>query len=128
MMLPPTSARWTSPGRSARHAPSTQSTRPIIGPAICSWISDHGRQDPPPAFPAQAGQRPSRGARREARGIEIGDSDRSEEHTSEPQPLMRISYAVFSLRNKNKRKQNSKEHAVSIPETTEQEVRHSMQK
>src|SRR3546814_4457112 len=31
--------------------------------------------------------------------------DRSEEHTSELQPLMRISYAVFCLKNKNMRKQ-----------------------
>src|SRR3546814_8395936 len=31
-------------------------------------------------------------------------SDRSEEHTSELQSLMRISYAVFCLKNKKKRK------------------------
>src|SRR3546814_8398708 len=30
------------------------------------------------------------------------DSDRSEEHTSELQSLMRLSYAVFCLKNKNK--------------------------
>src|SRR3546814_8723915 len=32
--------------------------------------------------------------------------DRSEEHTSELQSLMRISYAVFCLKKKNKNKQN----------------------
>src|SRR3546814_6311268 len=32
---------------------------------------------------------------------------RSEEHTSELQSLMRISYAVFCLKKKNKKKQNS---------------------
>src|SRR3546814_9982599 len=31
---------------------------------------------------------------------------RSEEHTSELQSLMRISYAVFCLKNKNKKQQN----------------------
>src|SRR3546814_5317507 len=38
----------------------------------------------------EAGQRPDR------------DRKRSEEHTSELQSLMRISYAVFCLKNKNK--------------------------
>src|SRR3546814_6895368 len=34
-----------------------------------------------------------------------GDSARSEEHTSELQSLMRISYAVFCLKKKKKKKQ-----------------------
>src|SRR3546814_1877917 len=34
------------------------------------------------------------------------DAARSEEHTSELQSLMRISYAVFCLKKKNKRKKN----------------------
>src|SRR3546814_5507622 len=34
--------------------------------------------------------------------IELGANDRSEEHTSELQSLMRISYAVFCLKKKNK--------------------------
>src|SRR3546814_7173354 len=34
------------------------------------------------------------------------DVDRSEEHTSELQSLMRISYAVFCLKKKNKKKLN----------------------
>src|SRR3546814_6774828 len=33
--------------------------------------------------------------------------ERSEEHTSELQSLMRISYAVFCLKKKNKHKQNN---------------------
>src|SRR3546814_1725333 len=36
------------------------------------------------------------------------NSDRSEEHTSELQSLMRISYAVFCLKKKNYTKQNTK--------------------
>src|SRR3546814_10016229 len=35
-------------------------------------------------------------------------NDRSEEHTSELQSLMRISYAVFCLQKKNKQKQSQK--------------------
>src|SRR3546814_1041571 len=34
-------------------------------------------------------------------GLSIGKADRSEEHTSELQSLMRISYAVFCLKKKN---------------------------
>src|SRR3546814_3417283 len=34
---------------------------------------------------------------------DVNDADRSEEHTSEPQALMRISYAVFCLKKKNKK-------------------------
>src|SRR3546814_4653744 len=33
-------------------------------------------------------------------GARLGETDRSEEHTSELQSLMRISYAVFSLKTK----------------------------
>src|SRR3546814_1023029 len=36
------------------------------------------------------------------------DDERSEEHTSELQSLMRISYAVFCLKKKNKRQKNTR--------------------
>src|SRR3546814_2332999 len=39
--------------------------------------------------------------RRRAAGAGLGDDGRSEEHTSELQSLMRISYAVFCLKKKN---------------------------
>src|SRR3546814_1116208 len=39
------------------------------------------------------------------KGHELGFIVRSEEHTSELQSLMRISYAVFCLKKKNKKKQ-----------------------
>src|SRR3546814_4142217 len=38
---------------------------------------------------------------------DAGDRIRSEEHTSELQSLMRISYAVFCLKKKNKHKQTN---------------------
>src|SRR3546814_4528150 len=41
------------------------------------------------------------GKRKRAR-LPVGDAIRSEEHTSELQSLMRISYAVFCLKKKNK--------------------------
>src|SRR3546814_9332022 len=46
--------------------------------------------------------RSDRGQRVERRALEEGDL-RSEEHTSELQSLMRISYAVFCLKKKNKK-------------------------
>src|SRR3546814_6905260 len=39
---------------------------------------------------------------------EHGEAERSEEHTSELQSLMRISYAVFCLKKKNNTKKNNK--------------------
>src|SRR3546814_2847219 len=44
-------------------------------------------------------------AHREAGGATCGVRDRSEEHTSELQSLMRISYAVFCLKKKKNNKQ-----------------------
>src|SRR3546814_10832635 len=41
-------------------------------------------------------------------GGAIGELARSEEHTSELQSLMRISYAVFCLKKKNKQNTNQK--------------------
>src|SRR3546814_3117280 len=38
----------------------------------------------------------------------LGDDGRSEEHTSELQSLMRISYAVFCLKNKKNKKKDTK--------------------
>src|SRR3546814_5827079 len=43
---------------------------------------------------------------------------RSEEHTSELQSLMRISYAVFCLKKKKKNNKHHPEHAVYITEIT----------
>src|SRR3546814_4889024 len=42
------------------------------------------------------------GAQESAEAMPIGAAGRSEEHTSELQSLMRISYAVFCLKKKNK--------------------------
>src|SRR3546814_4157505 len=46
--------------------------------------------------------------RRRGQGVTPMSEDRSEEHTSELQSLMRISYAVFCLKKKNKQKNTIK--------------------
>src|SRR3546814_6778637 len=43
-----------------------------------------------------------------------GDLARSEEHTSELQSLMRISYAVFCLKKKNKKKRQPEYHKHNV--------------
>src|SRR3546814_6926733 len=64
------------------------------------------------------------GPRREGRGRgERGDARsrpprRSEEHTSELQSLMRISYAVFCLKKKNKTTTNNNTNRVQTQHTT----------
>src|SRR3546814_7462786 len=49
---------------------------------------------------------------------EVGDVGRSEEHTSELQSLMRISYAVFCL----KKKKNNKKNKLPSNTTNQQNV------
>src|SRR3546814_6303474 len=44
---------------------------------------------------------------------------RSEEHTSELQSLMRISYAVFCLKKKNTKNYNVNEHTTDTPDQQE---------
>src|SRR3546814_4572998 len=54
---------------------------------------------------------------RERRHLQLplrrADALRSEEHTSELQSLMRISYAVFCLKKKNTSSQNSKDYTIA---------------
>src|SRR3546814_3136341 len=56
----------------------------------------------PPSRPGHAGNLPCRQNRaRSSRQYRVRTRARSEEHTSELQSLMRISYAVFCLKKKN---------------------------
>src|SRR3546814_3300705 len=82
-----------------------------------------------------SGRRPWRGCRRcgrdpaaAARGRSPRASARSEEHTSELQSLMRISYAVFCLKKKTKsikHKQNTRvNQAVEITQYHNEKQRH----
>src|SRR3546814_2704716 len=73
----------------------------VVMPAVTA--GDQGNAIPGPGLPAResggkAGERPPR----HGRG---GPPRRSEEHTSELQSLMRISYAVFCLKKKKTTKQ-----------------------
>src|SRR3546814_6162219 len=47
--------------------------------------------------------------------IELGERARSEEHTSELQSLMRISYAVFCLKKKSINRHHNKNSSTPIP-------------
>src|SRR3546814_2957525 len=59
---------------------------------------------------------PKMGKRDKRRKVPL--SARSEEHTSELQSLMRISYAVFCLKKKKKRPRISKTETTSKPENS----------
>src|SRR3546814_3543735 len=79
-----------------------------------------------------AGQRRVREQRIEVdRGVRDRDDMRSEEHTSELQSLMRISYAVFCLKKKTKQKQqtnkNSKKNEQHTQHKRVQKVNHHKQ-
>src|SRR3546814_9034136 len=60
----------------------------------------------------QSADRPRRSRTRPAERLGDGERRRSEEHTSELQSLMRISYAVFCLKKKKttKQRQNTNTH------------------
>src|SRR3546814_3937404 len=77
----------------------------------------HRRSGPAPNFPAETGRR-SFACDREARlwlfpAFQV-PSARSEEHTSELQSLMRISYAVFCLKKKTKTKTTTHSQSIDI--------------
>src|SRR3546814_8744793 len=90
---PPRSTRtdtlfpYTTLFRSGCRGDRTPARRPPAG--------DRARRHPDPAVHSASAAEPDRGAVR----------PRSEEHTSELQSLMRISYAVFCLKKKNKKEQ-----------------------
>src|SRR3546814_6391925 len=65
--------------------------------AVISRRRDHAR-------PTSRDARPRPARRTAARRFQAGGAGRSEEHTSELQSLMRISYAVFCLKKQKKNK------------------------
>src|SRR3546814_8200955 len=69
-----------------------------IGPPVVSHIS---------AGIGQSAAQNSKGF-----GIFIDEAARSEEHTSELQSLMRISYAVFCLKKKTERHNKTRQHTL----------------
>src|SRR3546814_4802894 len=103
-----------------------------VGTALTvDWLDADGRHRggriaPSPtlmrdALHARAAQLPASGGRY----VEFGDdTDRSEEHTSELQSLMRISYAVFCL--KKKKIHNNPHHTNTRYNTTNKEPQETM--
>src|SRR3546814_7528133 len=83
--------------------------RPAYTPVIAHVLAGAGLYSRPERRRQRAVQ--AKGAR--AR-LPVGQhvADRSEEHTSELQSLMRISYAVFCLKNKKKTKNNNNKKAI----------------
>src|SRR3546814_3459651 len=94
-----------------RHPPRSTRTYTLF-PYPTLFRSDDGHQPRPCAdktpapksrlsFMSTEFSAPTTGDVIRASGIGFGTSGRSEEHTSELQSLMRISYAVFCLKKKN---------------------------
>src|SRR3546814_5494936 len=95
-------------------------------PYTTLFRSRHAARGSCPPFPRHR-DRPQ-AARSSRRGPGAGDhagndrmTMRSEEHTSELQSLMRISYAVFCLKKKKHRNYRYKEYAITLSATTEEE-------
>src|SRR3546814_2383865 len=91
----------------ASHGPRTV---PLHFPRLADVLDRTGRTGPEPAPTRPHAGGPVGNRRRVAALADAGrarrrDRDRSEEHTSELQSLMRISYAVFCLKKKNKQRQ-----------------------
>src|SRR3546814_2901691 len=83
--------------------------------ARCPRSTNRGRQATPPAFHAGSPVSSAADSRGRCSGSGCGHIDahskgrRSEEHTSELQSLMRISYAVFCLKKKKKTKKSQRQ-------------------
>src|SRR3546814_10728393 len=83
--------------------------------------SGRSRRDPGAGAGQRGGARPPRGAARARRHLrpDVGPpAGRSEEHTSELQSLVRISYAVFCLKKKKITKEQDTSLATHTTHTT----------
>src|SRR3546814_3728257 len=72
---------------------------PVAGTAFAQDAADQ-EEEQATAAPAQASEETTELDRVTVTGSRIKRAERSEEHTSELQSLMRISYAVFCLKKK----------------------------
>src|SRR3546814_9795086 len=94
-LFPYTTRFRSPPADAARRAQAVDRDDAEVATAAQAGGVEHGRIG---QWPFPAGDR-----RTSQAGREEGQARRSEEHTSELQSLMRISYAVFCLKNKNKK-------------------------
>src|SRR3546814_5391007 len=106
-----------------RRAKSTEPQHSATGSAARSWLRMVGgsslpdrRREPSPDADLQKLSRQGAGG-----SLWQFIPPRSEEHTSELQSLMRISYAVFCLKKKKDKPTNKHISTPSIPPTTENE-------
>src|SRR3546814_3037186 len=82
-----------------------RSAAPELWPMVAKTaVGSAERWQLPPACPWAAAQEDRARSCLARRPMAMDRADRSEEHTSELQSLMRISYDVFCLKKKNKRK------------------------
>src|SRR3546814_6274998 len=104
----PTAGRHDPPGCERQHPPAPQQSRthqeiPDQPRLLIPMRDKYGVSDDPHCWPGTSVLRNTLGIRDEAT---LADAEaefaRSEEHTSELQSLMRISYAVFCLKKKHK--------------------------
>src|SRR3546814_3778672 len=81
-----------------------------------SWLPDHRRaRCPPYLYHGHCGHSPPRShqwIRNDLKAAQYSEVGRSEEHTSELQSLMRISYAVFCLKQKTTEDTYIKRHST----------------
>src|SRR3546814_2265219 len=102
--------------------------RQAVEPCRSALASPAGRSQPPaeqrrPIRRRGQGLVRSEGCRAgAARPIRSFDKWRSEEHTSELQSLMRISYAVFCLKKKNKKIQHTNKKNYNINATNQKQI------
>src|SRR3546814_2021608 len=100
-----------SGGRDARRSRAGPRAGVQPCPRLYLWAADGPRRSAR-AAPRRRRARRGEGVQKHARAAVDGlshDPDRSEEHTSELQSLMRISYAVFCLKTKTKNKKTHSE-------------------
>src|SRR3546814_4830232 len=99
--------RWSRPDE--RRAPDC---------GCCAQCGVVGREMPSSPRRSRRRRRPRRRPRPQCR--------RSEEHTSELQSLMRISYAVFCLKKKKKKTRHSKKTSAETKTHRRQDKRHTI--
>src|SRR3546814_5307622 len=101
-----------------RLVPPKQRLAQISGSRICAMRVPSGANTwtpsyPSPTQPADDHTFPSSSQRMPSAKPVLPSQVRSEEHTSELQSLMRISYAVFCLKKKNKKYRSINESIIS---------------
>src|SRR3546814_1347432 len=109
MSASPTRKRWTAAVESRSSQNATDCVKPAFSTRLrASWrtdwlhVEDHARALDLVVSAGAVGESYNIGGREERTNLQVVEAIRSEEHTSELQSLLRISYAVFCWKKKNK--------------------------